>query len=69
MHSPALHLVGGHWIGSEDKRPVSDPIDGGRVGAVAFALRGGTKQSVIGRESSSVGLEEFTVTRYLAIGI
>ena len=69
MRSSALHLVGGHWVGSEDESPISKPIGGGRVGAVGFSLMGGTKQSGIGREGSSVGLSEFQETRYPATGI
>lgn len=36
---------------------------------VAFAPMGGTKQSGLGREGGSPGLEEFEETRYLSIGI
>lgn len=37
--------------------------------SVAFAPMGGTKQSGLGREGSSQGLEEYEETRYLSIGI
>ena len=36
MRSPARHLIGGHWIGSGDERPVIDPADGTEVGSVAI---------------------------------
>lgn len=37
--------------------------------SVPFAPMGGTKQSGLGREGSSQGLEEYEETRYLSIGI
>jgi len=37
--------------------------------SVAFAPMGGVKQSGLGREGASVGLEEFQDIRYLAIGV
>lgn len=37
--------------------------------STAFAPLGGVKQSGIGREGAHQGLEEFTVTRYLSVGI
>ncbi|WP_255950191.1 NAD-dependent succinate-semialdehyde dehydrogenase [Streptomyces odontomachi] len=36
--------------------------------SVAFAPMGGVKQSGLGREGAQVGLEEFTETRYIALG-
>ncbi len=40
---------------------INDPVP-----SVAFAPMGGVKQSGLGREGTSVGLEEFLDTRYLA---
>ncbi|MGN6523860.1 MAG: aldehyde dehydrogenase family protein, partial [Actinomycetes bacterium] len=37
--------------------------------SVAFAPMGGVKQSGLGREGASLGLEEFTDVRYLALGV
>lgn len=37
--------------------------------SVAFAPMGGVKQSGIGREGGHHGLEEFTVTRYVSVGV
>jgi len=54
---------------------VSEQLDVGILGVnnplptVAFAPMGGTKQSGIGREGSSLGLEEFEEVRYLALGL
>jgi succinate-semialdehyde dehydrogenase / glutarate-semialdehyde dehydrogenase len=53
---------------------VAELLDVGIVGVndplptVCFAPMGGTKQSGLGREGGSHGLEEFQETRYLAIG-
>ncbi|TFC63822.1 NAD-dependent succinate-semialdehyde dehydrogenase [Cryobacterium sp. TMT2-4] len=50
----------------------SDRLEAGIVGindplpSVAFAPMGGTKQSGLGREGSSAGMEEFQETRYVA---
>jgi succinate-semialdehyde dehydrogenase/glutarate-semialdehyde dehydrogenase len=50
----------------------SDRLEAGIVGindplpSVAFAPMGGTKQSGLGREGSSAGLQEFQETRYVA---
>lgn len=54
---------------------VGEQLDVGITGinnalpTVAFAPMGGTKQSGLGREGGSLGLEEFEETRYLSIGI
>ncbi|PJI52956.1 hypothetical protein CTI14_35175 [Methylobacterium radiotolerans] len=54
---------------------VGEQLDVGITGVnnalptVAFAPMGGTKQSGLGREGGSLGLEEFEETRYLSIGI
>ena len=53
---------------------VGEQLEAGIIGfnhalpSVAFAPMGGVKQSGLGREGSHAGLEEFTETRYLAIG-
>lgn len=54
---------------------VGEKLDVGITGinnplpSVSFAPMGGTKQSGLGREGGSYGLEEFEETRYLSIGI
>jgi succinate-semialdehyde dehydrogenase/glutarate-semialdehyde dehydrogenase len=54
---------------------VAESLDVGITGinnplpSVAFAPMGGTKQSGLGREGGSLGMEEFEETRYLSIGI
>lgn len=54
---------------------VAERLDVGITGinnplpSVSFAPMGGTKQSGLGREGGSHGLEEFQESRYLAIGI
>lgn len=54
---------------------VAEKLDVGIAGinnslpTVVFAPMGGTKQSGLGREGGSPGLEEFEETRYLSIGI
>lgn len=54
---------------------VAEKLDVGITGinnslpTVSFAPMGGTKQSGLGREGGSAGLEEFEETRYLSIGI
>jgi succinate-semialdehyde dehydrogenase/glutarate-semialdehyde dehydrogenase len=54
---------------------VAERLEVGIVGAnnalpsVAFAPMGGVKQSGLGREGASVGLEEFQDVRYLAVGV
>lgn len=51
---------------------VAEQLDAGIVGvndplpSVAFAPMGGVKQSGLGREGSTIGLEEFTEPKYLA---
>jgi succinate-semialdehyde dehydrogenase/glutarate-semialdehyde dehydrogenase len=54
---------------------VAERLEAGIVGAnnalpsVAFAPMGGVKQSGLGREGASAGLEEFQDVRYLALGV
>ncbi len=53
---------------------LGERLDVGIVGfnsalpSVAFAPMGGTKQSGLGREGAEIGMEEFTETRYVAVG-
>jgi succinate-semialdehyde dehydrogenase/glutarate-semialdehyde dehydrogenase len=53
---------------------IGERLEAGIIGfnnalpSVAFAPMGGVKQSGLGREGARAGLEEFTDTRYLAIG-
>lgn len=54
---------------------LAESLDFGIIGAnnplptACFAPMGGTKQAGLGREGSSLGLEEFQETRYLAVGL
>lgn len=54
---------------------IAEQLDTGITGvnhplpSVPFAPMGGTKQSGLGREGGSSGLEEFEETRYLSIGV
>jgi succinate-semialdehyde dehydrogenase / glutarate-semialdehyde dehydrogenase len=54
---------------------VGEHLETGIVGVntglptVVFAPMGGVKQSGLGREGSSLGLEDFEEVRYLAFGI
>jgi succinate-semialdehyde dehydrogenase / glutarate-semialdehyde dehydrogenase len=61
------------WTQSPDRIwKFAEQLDAGIVGvndavpSVAFAPMGGTKQSGLGREGGTVGMEEFQETRYIA---
>jgi succinate-semialdehyde dehydrogenase/glutarate-semialdehyde dehydrogenase len=72
-NSTQMGLAAYVWTGSPGRAwAFGEDLEAGIVGindpvpSVAFAPMGGVKQSGLGREGASVGLEEFLDTRYLA---
>ncbi|MGT2462264.1 aldehyde dehydrogenase family protein [Sinomonas atrocyanea] len=72
-NSTEMGLAAYVWTASPSRAwAFGEELEAGIVGindavpSVAFAPMGGVKQSGLGREGASVGIEEFLDTRYLA---